>query len=84
MISFAKIDLNSLLALNIYYSLAFIIIYYFFAVFLWHSAFHYIQTNSVVTISRLSSLPIDSDIITLHDDLDIKNASEETINKIRI
>jgi hypothetical protein len=63
MIAYSKMDLNSLLALNIYYSMAFFVIYYMIAIFLWHSAFHYLQTNSVETISRLSTLPGNNDLI---------------------
>ena len=63
MIAYSKMDLNMLLSLNVYYSLAFFIIYYLISIFLWHSAFHYLQANSVEVISRLSTLPGDQDLI---------------------
>ncbi len=63
MIAYSKMDLNMLLSLNVYYSMAFFIIYYIISIFLWHSVFHYLQTNSVKVISRLSALPGDHDLI---------------------
>ena len=63
MIAYSKMDLNSLLAMNVYYSMAFFIIYYMISIFLWHSVFHYLQIKSVETISRLSTLPGDQDLI---------------------
>ena len=82
MIMYSKIDLQQLLNINIYYSMAFFIVYYVIVMFMWYSVFHFIQTNTVAQTARQFSMAEEYDIINIQE-IKIENASKQVINQVK-
>ena len=56
MIAYSKGNMEILLDINLIWSLIFMLLYYFMAIFLLHAAFHNSQTDAVKNIVLLYSL----------------------------